>query len=209
MLLPLQILINLRASGGAVNYILSGTAGSYTYAGQSATFKVGRLLSGANGSYTYTGQTATFKVGRLLSGTAGAYAYSGQAATFKVGRLLPGTAGIYVYTGKAGTFTYTSGSAAIAYTLSGNAGLYLYTGHNALFDYSGVVQIIDTHDGGLSIATMHRKRKKRLREDISAAVEATVSPKLRILIHPQNIETFISQIEIENDDDEESLMLLF
>ena len=77
------------AAGGAVNYTLTCSAGSYTY----------------------TGQAATLNRGIALQCSAGAYSYTGQAATLNRGIKLTCSAGAYVYTGKAATLTYVSGSA--------------------------------------------------------------------------------------------------
>lgn len=65
-------------SGGAVNYTLTCSAGSYTYTGQTATFNRGYSLSCAAGAYVYTGKPATLTVSRNLSCAAGAYTYTGQ-----------------------------------------------------------------------------------------------------------------------------------
>lgn len=85
----MSLLLALTASGGgAVNYTLSGAAGSYSYTGKSATFTVGKKLSGAAGSYAYTGQAGILtytpgsaSVSYSLSGAYGVYSVSGQQAT--------------------------------------------------------------------------------------------------------------------------------
>jgi hypothetical protein len=116
---------------GAVNYILSGSAGSYIVTGQSATVIFGINLAGQTGTYAYTGQTAL--VSRLvkLAGNTGSYSYSGNTAT--VGRLvnLAGSFGAYAYSGQPATATYTSGSGAIAYSLAGLPGSYAINGQSA------------------------------------------------------------------------------
>jgi hypothetical protein len=125
---------------GRVNYSLSGASGSYSYAGQNATFNVGRHLSGTSGSYIYTGQAATFKVGRFLQGSFGAYTYAGQNATL----------------------TYTPGAGAVAYSLSGEPGSYSYTGFDGTFNY---VQPVSNTGPGAGHPTVYWQtgRKKRLR----------------------------------------------
>ena len=79
------------SASSSVAYSLSGSNGSYTYTGQSATlsYTAHYKLSGANGSYSYAGQVATLdytpgsgSVAYALSGDAGVYSYSGQSATF-------------------------------------------------------------------------------------------------------------------------------
>ena len=59
------------AAGGAVNYTLTCSAGSYTYTGQAATLNRGIKLTCSAGAYVYTGKAATLTyvsgsaVGRL------------------------------------------------------------------------------------------------------------------------------------------------
>lgn len=99
--------------GGGVAYTLSGSAGSYSITGQSATFHVDRFLAGANGTYSITGQSASFQVARALAGSPGSYTITGQD----------------------GTFAYTPGSTSIAYTLAGDSGSYSVTGFSGAFGY--------------------------------------------------------------------------
>jgi hypothetical protein len=153
--------VEVPFASSTTNYTLSGSAGSYTYTGTSATLfylaplhsngwpiggnaAIGMLLalsggatnyslSGSVGSYAYTGQTGTFKTGRLLSGIKGTYTYTGTNSTFKVGHTLSGVTGSYSLTGNAGTLTYTPGSTSTHYTLSGVVGSYVYTGTSSTF----------------------------------------------------------------------------
>lgn len=72
-----------------IAYTLTGDAGSYTIAGQDATFTVAYALAGDAGAYTLAGQDATFTVttastAYTLDGEAGAYVIAGQDADFVV-----------------------------------------------------------------------------------------------------------------------------
>lgn len=131
----MSLLLADTGSSTGVAYTLSGSAGSYTITGQSASFNVARALAGAVGSYTITGQSAGFKVTRALAGAAGSYSITGQSASFKVDRALAGSAGSYTITGQSGTFAYTPGGGAISYSLFGDSGSYSITGFSGAFGY--------------------------------------------------------------------------
>lgn len=130
--------------GGAVNYTLTGSAGSYTVAGQPAVLSVAKKLAGTAGSYAVSGQAASFSVNRKLAGAAGSYSYSGQAASFLRMAKLTGANGAYSYTGQAATLTYTPGAGAVSYTLTGSSGGYSITGNTATLS----VVILPKNSGG-------------------------------------------------------------
>ena len=142
------------ASGGV--YTITALAGSYTYAGQSATITRSRLLTAQAGSYTYAGQSATITRSRLLTAQAGAYTYSGQSATILKTRLITAQAGAYSYTGQSATITRSR-------LLTAQAGAYTYSGQDANITIVASQQQ-DTHDGKGRINWQVKRRKLTLEE---------------------------------------------
>ena len=153
------------------NYALSGSAGVYIYTGQNATLTVGKKLSGATGSYTYTGNNATLvpKHNYALSGSFGSYIYIGQNATLipKHNYVLAGQAGNYSYTGQSATLTYTAGAVTQNYTLIGNTGSYTFTGNTAVLNYHSNVIVEIVSRGGFKTKS---KVKKSERPDVEKAI---------------------------------------
>ena len=141
--------------------LLTAQAGSYTYAGQSATITRSRLLTAQAGAYTYSGQSATILKTRLITAQAGAYSYTGQSATITRSRLLTAQAGAYAYTGQSATITYTP--AATVYTITALPGAYTYSGQDANITIVASQQQ-DTHDGKGRINWQVKRRKLTLEE---------------------------------------------
>ena len=101
----MTLLLAQISGGSGVAYSLTGSAGSYAYTGNTASFKVAYALTGEAGSYSYTGQSATLAyhagsgtIAYTLNGETGAYSLTGQSATFSYlnkGQVVWGGAGTY------------------------------------------------------------------------------------------------------------------
>lgn len=153
--------------------LLTAQAGAYTYAGQSATITRSRLLTAQAGAYTYSGQSATILKTRLITAQAGAYSYTGQSATITRSRLLTAQAGAYTYTGQSATITYTP--AATVYTITALPGAYTYSGQDANITIVASQQQ-DTHDPGSYVQQYKRKepwkdeKRAELRKQLQVAL---------------------------------------
>lgn len=122
---------------------LAASAGSFSLSGSASNLKIDR--SGQAGSYTLAGQDATFRVQHTLPSEAGAFSLSGNTPRFIVRRRIISDAGSYALTGKAagfsrsrpastGTFTLTGQAARIsaARKIVGGTGAYTLTGKSAI-----------------------------------------------------------------------------
>jgi hypothetical protein len=116
------------AASAPNNYLVAAIAGSYAYAGQSASVLLGKLVTAASGSYTYTGQNATLLKSKVVAAVAGSYLISGQAASLLKSNLVTATSGAYTINGQSATITYTPAG---HYTVVASAGSYTYTGQSA------------------------------------------------------------------------------
>lgn len=132
----MSLLLALTASGGA-SYTLTCDAGSYSLAGQDATFSVA-MPAGA-GSYSVSGQSALFSVS--IQADAGAYSVQGQDADL-------------VYS-------------ASGYSLECDAGAYSLQGQSVQFLVTGIGHSHDPHryDFALDLDAT-RKRPAEAQEEI-------------------------------------------
>lgn len=133
--------------------------------------KIDYVLTCSAGNYTYTGNAATFVFARNLFLSAGSYAYTGNPATFQVQRNLALAKGSYNYVGNDATLTYIPG--AVNYSLQCEPGAYIYSGNDAVLDYAPGVVNYDTHDGGddKKKAEAFKKSKELLRKQLIDAVD--------------------------------------
>jgi hypothetical protein len=165
----MALLLATVTSGGAVNYSLACSTGSYSVTGQNASLKVSRTLTCSPGSYALSGQALGFGVAKRLTCTAGSYVVSGIAATltytqgvgatnysltcvsgsyavtgialgFAVSKRLVCVTGNYTVSGIDALLAYTPGASAVNYSLVCDKGSYIMSGSDARLAHSATGQ---------------------------------------------------------------------
>lgn len=81
------------------SFVLTGTTGSYTSTGSTATLRAVRKLTVVVGTYVSTGRAAQLLRISRLSGQSGAFSSTGQNASLKASRLLSASTGSYASVG--------------------------------------------------------------------------------------------------------------
>lgn len=125
-IISFSIYATYTASGGAEEYTLEVTTGSFTLTGVAAGLKKDLKMSAAVGSFTLTGIATNLKHGYTLTASAGSFTLTGIAALFK--KALKITAAL-------GEFTLTGITTGLkhGHTLIASAGSFTLTGIASLF----------------------------------------------------------------------------
>lgn len=117
------------SGGGATNYTLTCSAGSFAVSGVSANLYRNRKLTASAGSYAQTGVSANLLRSKRIVATAGSYTQTGVSANLYRNRTLTASAGAYSVAGQNAVLTYTP--TATNYTLTAQAGSFAITGVSA------------------------------------------------------------------------------